>query len=97
MYSRHVAASVTATGRGMLIRVIEAVHRYATFRLHDGSFVHCYSPRWPTEEQGGGPREWFRFGPLGETVEASAPDPADVQHAVGHRVIYGDTDSGMHE
>lgn len=93
-YCKQVAASVTATGRGMLMHVISIAHRYASFLLKDGSFIHCYLPRKPTREEGGGPIEWFSFTPTGECVPRECgPDPSQVKHQTAHSVVYGDTDS----
>lgn len=94
MYCREVAAAVTATGRGMLMKVIEIVSRHCSFYLADGSFVHAYIPRHDTAQKGGGPPEFFRFSEEGECVMLDGPPPPEsVVHSTAHSVIYGDTDS----
>lgn len=76
------------------MHVIEITSRYASFLLKDGSFIHCYLPRKPTREEGGGPIEWFSFTPTGEcVVRECGPDPSQIKHQTAHSVVYGDTDS----
>jgi len=107
-YSKAVAASVTSSGRSMLLQTIQIVcgctprvracvadnratqvHRYASYWLTNGQFVHCYSPK-PEEKGVMPPTQWFRFTEVGELVTLQGPpDPHDVQHITAHSVIYG--------